>query len=105
MITGIGAINPNAISNGTGSLLGGSAASTATTDAGASFGAMLAQMATDTIGTLKQAEQMSVDGIQGKADMREVVDAVMGAEQSLQAAVAIRDKIVSAFLDISRMAI
>ena len=37
--------------------------------------------------------------------MREVVDAVMSAEQTLQAAVAIRDKIVSAYLEISRMAI
>jgi flagellar hook-basal body complex protein FliE len=37
--------------------------------------------------------------------MRSVVDAVMSAEQSLQAAVAIRDKIVTAYLEISRMAI
>ena len=48
---------------------------------------------------------MSVQGIQGEADTREVVDAVMSAEQSLQAAIAIRDKIVSAYLEVSRMAI
>ena len=51
------------------------------------------------------AEQVSVKALQGDADAREVVDAVMSAEQSLQAAVAIRDKIVSAYLEISRMAI
>ena len=43
--------------------------------------------------------------LKGKADTREVVDAVMSAEQALQTAVAIRDKIVSAYLEISRMAI
>ena len=48
---------------------------------------------------------MSVQGLQGQADTREVVDAVMSAEQALQAAVAIRDKIVSAYMEISRMAI
>jgi flagellar hook-basal body complex protein FliE len=34
-----------------------------------------------------------------------VVDAVMNAQQTLQAAVAIRDKIVSAYLEVSRMSI
>jgi flagellar hook-basal body complex protein FliE len=34
-----------------------------------------------------------------------VADAVMSAEQSLQAAVAIRDKLVQAYLEISRMQI
>ena len=58
-----------------------------------------------TVGTLEQAEQVSVKALQGEADTREVVDAVMSAEQALQAAVAIRDKIVSAYLEISRMAI
>ena len=48
---------------------------------------------------------MSIEALQGKADTREVVDAVMSAEQSLQTAVAIRDKIVTAYLEVSRMAI
>ena len=54
---------------------------------------------------LKAAEQMSVEVLQGKGDMRQTVDAVMSAEQSFQAAVAIRDKIVTAYLEVSRMAI
>ena len=58
-----------------------------------------------TVGTLENAEQLSVQGLQGQADTREVVDAVMSAEQALTAAVAIRDKIVSAYMEISRMAI
>jgi flagellar hook-basal body complex protein FliE len=58
------------------------------------------------VGKLHNAESMSLKALQG-ADLetREVVDAVMSAEQTLQAAVAIRDKIVSAYLEISRMAI
>ena len=37
--------------------------------------------------------------------MQQVVEAVMAAEQTLQSAIAIRDKVVSAYLEISRMAI
>ena len=37
--------------------------------------------------------------------MQQVVEAVMSAEQTLQAAIAIRDKVVTAYLEISRMAI
>jgi flagellar hook-basal body complex protein FliE len=71
----------------------------------ASFSEALGDMATNAIGTMNKAEQMSVKALQGKADTREVVDAVMNAEQSLQAAIAIRDKIVSSYLEISRMQI
>lgn len=70
-----------------------------------SFAAALRDVASRTVGSLQQAEQLSVQALQGKADMREVVDAVMSAEQSMQAAVAIRDKIVAAYLEVSRMGI
>jgi len=46
---------------------------------------------------------MSFAGIKGTATTREVVDAVMQAQQTLQTAIAIRDKVVSAFLDVTRM--
>lgn len=72
---------------------------------GTSFATMLGDAATRVATNLEQAEQLSVQALQGKGDMRAVVDAVMSAEQSLQAAVAIRDKIVSSYLEISRMAI
>lgn len=72
---------------------------------GGDFGATLASMATDMVGNLRGAEQSSLDGINGQADMREVVDAVMTAEQTLQTAIAIRDKIVTAYLEVSRMQI
>lgn len=82
-------------------------ASTAAAGGGvaSSFAAALADAATEAHNTLRQAEQLSLSGLQGKADTREVVDAVMSAEQALQAAVAIRDKIVTAYLEVSRMGI
>ncbi|TPW26888.1 flagellar hook-basal body complex protein FliE [Pararhizobium mangrovi] len=72
---------------------------------GTSFADTLNSMASDTLDSLRNAETMSVQGIQGKADTRQVVDAVMSAQQSLQTALAIRDKIVTAYLDVSRMSI
>lgn len=72
---------------------------------GASFADVLGSMAKDTLGSLKQAEVASFEGIKGTANTREVVDAVLSAEQSLQTAIALRDKIVAAYLDITKMQI
>jgi len=84
---------------------GGASAATGAQSGAASFLDMLSEAANRTVGTLENAEQMSLKALQGEADTREVVDAVMSAEQSLQAAIAIRDKIVTAYLEVSRMAI
>ena len=73
------------------------------TDAG--FAEMLQNAATGTVGQLRAAEQVSMQALAGEADIRDVTDAVMEAQQNLQAAIAIRDKIVTAFLEISRMQI
>jgi flagellar hook-basal body complex protein FliE len=69
------------------------------------FGAVLGQMAMDAIGVLKTGEAMSISGVRGGATTQQVVEAVMAAEQTLQTSVAIRDKVVSAYLEISRMSI
>jgi len=76
-----------------------------TASIGETFGTMVSQAVDNTVANLEGAEQISMKALQGDAETREVVDAVMSAEQSLQAAIAIRDKIVSAYLEISRMAI
>ncbi|OCP04943.1 MULTISPECIES: flagellar hook-basal body complex protein FliE [unclassified Ensifer] len=70
-----------------------------------SFASVLGDMASDAVSAMKKAEGASIDGIRGQANTREVVDAVMSAEQSLQTAIAIRDKVVSAYLEIARMQI
>jgi flagellar hook-basal body complex protein FliE len=54
---------------------------------------------------LDTAESVSMHSLSGGFDPRAVADAVMSAERSLQTAVVIRDKLVAAYLDISRMAI
>lgn len=72
---------------------------------GTDFSSMLAQMAVDTADSLRAAEAVSVSGVKGKASVQKVVEQVMAAEQSLQTAIAIRDKVVSAYMEISRMQI
>jgi flagellar hook-basal body complex protein FliE len=72
---------------------------------GDGFVAVLGDMVSGVNHDLKQAEALSIKGIKGEADVQEVVHALMSAEQSLRMAVAVRDKIVSAYLDLSRMQI
>ncbi|MBL8847771.1 MAG: flagellar hook-basal body complex protein FliE [Hyphomicrobium zavarzinii] len=69
------------------------------------FGTLLGQMTLDAITTLKSGEQTAVAGVRGQATTQQVVEAVMAAEQTLQAGIAIRDKVVAAYLEISRMTI
>jgi flagellar hook-basal body complex protein FliE len=69
------------------------------------FGAVLGQMAMESIGVIKAGEATAIAGVRGQASTQQVVEAVMAAEQTLQAGVAIRDKVVSAYLEISRMSI
>jgi len=108
MIQGLAAVDktgaPSAMLDGLANISGPGMMPTNTT-VEASFASALAAAAGNAVGTLKSAEGLSVKAIQGDVDTREVVDAVMTAEQTLQAAIAIRDKIVSSYLEISRMAI
>jgi flagellar hook-basal body complex protein FliE len=69
------------------------------------FSDMLTQMIGDTANTLRNAENKSIAGIQGQATVQEVVEAVMAADHSLKAAVAVRDKVTAAYLELSRMTI
>lgn len=69
------------------------------------FGSVLGRMTLEAISTLKQGEQTSVAGVRGQATTQQVVEAVMASEQTLQASIAIRDKVVAAYLEISRMTI
>jgi flagellar hook-basal body complex protein FliE len=73
--------------------------------AGPGFGEIMGSMAKDAVNSLKGGETASIAGIQGKANTREVVDAVLAAEQTLKTATAFRDKIVAAYLDVTKMQI
>ena len=75
----------------------------ATTDG--SFGGVL-QDAMTSLGTLGQeADAKSVQTLSGGGKLTDVVMAVSKAEMALQASVAVRDKVVSAYQDIMRMAV
>jgi flagellar hook-basal body complex protein FliE len=71
----------------------------------ADFGSMLAQITGDAVDKLKGSEATAISGIQGKASIQDVTKSVMDAQQSLQTVVAVRDKVVSAYQEVSRMAI
>jgi flagellar hook-basal body complex protein FliE len=53
----------------------------------------------------KAAERQAVQGLDGKADLSGVVAAVAEAEVTLQAVVAVRDRVIEAYKDIMRMPI
>ena len=69
------------------------------------FAQTMASMATDAIATLKTGETTAIAGMQGKAPLQQVVQAVMQADQALRTVVAVRDKVVGAYQEISRMQI
>jgi flagellar hook-basal body complex protein FliE len=73
--------------------------------AGPSFTDVLAEVTGNPFDALKAGEAAAIGGIQGKVSVQQVVQSIMTAEESLQAAIAIRDKVVSAYQEISRMAI
>lgn len=74
-------------------------------NASASFSDFMSNIGTTFVDNIKDAEKKSTDGILGKASVREVVESVMNADQTLQTAMAFRDKIVSAYLEIVKMPI
>ncbi|NTJ41388.1 flagellar hook-basal body complex protein FliE [Agrobacterium larrymoorei] len=93
------------ISGGLNSLASGAISTAATAVTGPSFASVLGGVAQDAVDSLKKSEALSFAGIEGKASTREVVDAVMQANQTLQTAVALRDRLVSAYLDVVKMQI
>ena len=81
------------------------AAPATTSAAGASFSDVMAQASSDALKTLKTAEASSMTGLEGKANVQQVVENVMSAERTLQTTLAIRDKAVAAWQQISQTAI
>lgn len=73
---------------------------------GGGFADMLKQAAGDAVGALKTGEAESLKAVtSGKADLTAVTEAVNNAEIALQAVIAVRDKVIAAYQDISKMAI
>lgn len=81
------------------------AASATESSGGQSFGDMLKGIGEHTIDSLKQGEQAATSAAMGKADLASVVTAISSAELMLQTVVAIRDKVIAAYQDITKTAI
>ncbi|RCL02539.1 MAG: flagellar hook-basal body complex protein FliE [Candidatus Tokpelaia sp. JSC188] len=71
-----------------------------------SFDQVLSGVATDAVNKLQEAEMFSMRKTLGEdVAIRDVVDSIMEAERVLTTSIAIRDKIVQSYLEISRMQI
>lgn len=73
--------------------------------AGPGFSEVLQQVAKDAIDTTKTAEKASMQAVEGKADLNQVVGAVTAAELTVQTVTAVRDRVISAYQEILRMPI
>jgi flagellar hook-basal body complex protein FliE len=82
-----------------------SPAAAASSTAAVDFGSVLSDLAKDAISTVKSGEAAAISGLQGKASTQKIVEAIMSAEQALQVAISVRDKVVQAYQEIGRMAI
>jgi flagellar hook-basal body complex protein FliE len=72
---------------------------------GPSFEQALTQVIGSAVDTLQTGEAVAIQGVQGAVSPMKVVDSVMSAQRSLQTVLAIRDKAVSAYQEVARMAI
>lgn len=72
---------------------------------GTDFASLLKDGAKAAIDAGKASEELSKQGLAGKADVRDVVAAVNNAELTLQTVIAVRDKVISAYNDILHMPI
>jgi flagellar hook-basal body complex protein FliE len=95
-------INPasNAYLNTMKTLQNGAGGETQT--GGASFGDILQSSLGSAIDAQHKSEQVSAAAVTGKANMTEVLEAVNNAELALNTVLAIRDKVVQAYEQITR---
>jgi len=69
------------------------------------FDSVMKSVATETVNSIHKSEMTAIAGINGKASVQQVVEQVMAAERTLQTTIAVRDKVIAAYQEISRMAI
>src|SRR5579872_2586539 len=79
--------------------------SAAASTEGPSFEQALAHAVGSAVDTLQTGEAIAIQGVEGAAPPMKVVESVMAAQRSLQTVLSIRDKAVSAYQEIARMAI
>jgi len=72
---------------------------------GPSFSDMLENVSLRTVETIREGDRAAVSGLKGEMPMQQVIEAVAAMETSMKTAVAIRDKVVSAYQEVLRMAV
>jgi flagellar hook-basal body complex protein FliE len=72
---------------------------------GTSFIDAIGKAFSDSVASVQAGEASAIQGLQGGMEPYKVVDSIMGAQRTLQSMLAIRDKAISAYQEISRMAI
>jgi flagellar hook-basal body complex protein FliE len=82
----------------------GATSATSATE-GTSFVDAIGKAFSDSIASVQAGEASAIQGLQGGMEPYKVVDSIMGAQRTLQSMLAIRDKAVSAYQEVSRMAI
>lgn len=69
------------------------------------FGKLLGDAMQGVVDQGKKSDQMSLDLVNGKGNVVDVVTAVSQTEMAMQSMVAVRDKVISAYEEIMRMPI
>ncbi len=77
----------------------------ATAGTGEEFGGALTRAIQGVVDSGHKADSESLKAISGQGNLTDLATAVSRAELALQTAVAIRDRVVQAYQDVSRMAI
>jgi len=72
---------------------------------GADFGKLLADQVQSVVDAGKTSDKMSLDLVNGKANVVDVVTAISQTELAMESMVAVRDKVISAYEEIMRMPI
>ncbi len=75
------------------------------TATGLSFQSVLSDAMKNVVADVNSAEAAAQGALTGRVGSREAVDAIMKAERSVQTAIAIREKLVSGYHELSRMQI
>jgi flagellar hook-basal body complex protein FliE len=77
----------------------------ASTGQGPDFAKILAESVQGVVEAGKTSDQMSLDLVNGKADIVDVVTAISQTEIAMETMVTIRDRVISAYEEIMRMPI
>ena len=72
---------------------------------GTDFGKILSDQLQGVMDAGKKSDQMSLDMVNGKANVVDVVTAISQTQLAMESMVAVRDKVISAYEEIMRMPI